>query len=85
MGKLLGLFWDAEELQKPEVRPDAGAKQLQVPLALVIQPELPKILRDYIQKAKDEKGQPIKELGALPRDDFMEFYRKYVGGVVGKA
>jgi len=70
-------LWEKDELFKPEVRPDSGIETLHVPLALVLQPDLLKTLRDYVQKGKDDKGRPIKELGAMNREDFIEFYMKH--------
>lgn len=82
---MLGLLWEKDELFKPEVRPDASVEQLHVPLSLVLQPDLLKQMRDWVQKGKDKAGKPIKELGALSRDDFIEFYRQHttmnLGGV----
>jgi hypothetical protein len=74
---VLGLLWEKEELFKPEVRPDAGVEQLHVPLSLVLNPDLLKQMRDWVQKGKDKSGKPIKELGALSRDEFIEFYRQH--------
>ena len=71
------MLWEKDELFTPEVRPDASVEQLHVPLSLVIQPELLKSMRDWVQKGKDDKGKPIKELGALSRDAFLEFYRQH--------
>jgi len=34
-------------------------------------------MRDWVQKGKDDSGKPIKELGALSRDEFIEFYRQH--------
>lgn len=59
------------------MRPDASVEQLHVPLSLVINPDLLKHMRDWVQKGKDDRGKPIKELGALSRDEFIEFYRRH--------
>lgn len=77
------MLWEKDELFKPEVRPDAGVEQLQVPLSLVLNPDLLKQMRDWVQKGKDKTGKPIKELGALSRDEFIEFYRKHTTMNVG--
>ena len=76
---MLGLLWDKDALFKPEVRPDAGTKEISVPLSTIIDPSLPKMLRDFVQKAKDSEGRPVRELGQLTRDKFLEFYRKHTG------
>lgn len=77
LGRLLGLLWDRDEIFKPPVRPDMDIKQFFVPLAQLLKPDLLKALRDYISKEKDEQGQPIKELGALDRESFLEWYRSH--------
>lgn len=59
------------------MRPDAGVQQIHVPLSLVLQPDLLKELRTFVQQAKDDRGMPIKELGALSRDQFLEWYMQH--------
>jgi hypothetical protein len=71
------LLWEKEELFKPEVRPDASVEQLHVPLTLILNPDLLKQMREWVQKGKDKTGKPIKELGTLDRDAFIEFYRQH--------
>lgn len=79
LGRLLGLLWDRDEIFKAPVRPDLEVKQLFIPLAQLIKPDLLKALRDYISKSKDDQGNPIKELGSLDKESFLEFYRNYSG------
>jgi hypothetical protein len=77
LARMLGLLWDRDEIFKPPVRPDMEIKQFFVPLAQLLKPNLLKALRDYISKEKDDQGKPIKELGALDKESFLEFYRNY--------
>jgi hypothetical protein len=74
---MLGLLWSKEELFKPEVRPDQSVKELAIPLALILRPDLTTEMRKYISKVKDESGKPVKELGALSREDFLAVYREH--------
>jgi hypothetical protein len=41
----------------------------------LLNPDLMNILRKWISKVKDERGQPVKELGALTLENFLEFYK----------
>ena len=77
MAKVLGLLWTKEELTKPTTRPDAGVAELFIPLATVIDPKLTEGLKAWISKARDDQGRPIKELGQLDRDAFLEWYRQH--------
>ena len=71
------MLWSKEELFKPEVRPDQSVKELAIPLALILRPDLTTELRKYISKVKDESGKPVKELGALSREKFIQYYREH--------
>jgi len=81
---MLGLLWTRDELEdvKPRGRPDADVKELHLNLASLLVPELEKGLRNWIKKAKDEKGNPIKELGLLPRDQWLDVIKQALGAKV---
>jgi hypothetical protein len=77
LARMLGLLWSKEELFAPAVRPDAGIKELAIPLSLIMRPDLTTELRKYISKVKDDTGKPIKELGTLSREEFIQYYKDH--------
>jgi len=60
-------------------------EELFIPLATVIDPKLTEGLRAWISKAKDDQGRPIKELGQLDREAFLEFYRQHTTMKTGES
>lgn len=78
LAKILGLSWTRDEIFKPPQRPTLDSEEYLIPLSLLINPDLVKNLRNWVNKQKDEQGKPLTELGMLPIDEFFKYYQDVI-------
>ena len=78
---MLGCLWYKDDLDVKAGRPrrDLGRpppNEFRVALTELLNPDLRKELRKFLEQAKDEQGRPVRELGYVDKDKFLEHYRQ---------